>query len=42
MTFDDTPHLVYAANLSGSWMAGFQGYESQEGLKVVSVAIEPN
>lgn len=32
-TFDDTPHLVYAANLSGSWMAGVQGYEIAGGIK---------
>lgn len=32
-TFDDTPNLVYAANLSGSWMAGVQGYEMAGGPK---------
>ena len=32
-TFNDTPNLVYAANLSGSWMAGVQGYETAGGIK---------
>ena len=32
-TFNDTPNLVYAANLSGSWMAGVQGYELAAGAK---------
>ncbi len=32
-TFNDTPNLVYAANLSGSWMAGVQGYETSGGAK---------
>jgi hypothetical protein len=32
-TFNDTPNLVYAANLSGSWMAGVQGYETSGGMK---------
>ncbi|HJP90989.1 MAG TPA: hypothetical protein VJ875_03485 [Pyrinomonadaceae bacterium] len=32
-TFNDTPNLVYAANLSGSWMAGVQGYEQSGGIK---------
>lgn len=32
-TFADTPNLVYAANLSGSWMAGIQGYEQASGMK---------
>jgi hypothetical protein len=32
-TFNDTPNLVYAANLSGSWMAGIQGYETVGGIK---------
>jgi len=32
-TFTDTPNLVYAANLSGSWMAGVQGYETAGGTK---------
>jgi len=32
-TFNDTPNLVYAANLSGSWMAGVQGYETAGGSK---------
>jgi hypothetical protein len=32
-TFNDTPNLVYAANLSGSWMAGIQGYETSGGAK---------
>jgi len=32
-TFADVPHLVYATNLSGSWMAGIQGYEEAGGIK---------
>ncbi len=32
-TFDDVPNLVYAANLSGSWRAGIQGYETAGGTK---------
>lgn len=32
-TFEDTPNLVYAGNLSGSWMAGAQGYEVASGIK---------
>jgi hypothetical protein len=32
-TFNDVPNLVYAANLSGSWMAGIQGYETAGGIK---------
>jgi hypothetical protein len=32
-TFNDTANLVYAANLSGSWMAGIQGYETAGGSK---------
>lgn len=32
-TFNDTPNLVYAANLTGSWMAGIQGYETAGGSK---------
>ena len=32
-TFNDTAHLAYAANLSGSWMAGVQGYETAGGTK---------
>jgi hypothetical protein len=32
-TFNDTPNLVYAANLTGSWMAGVQGYEAAGGTK---------
>lgn len=32
-TFNDTPNLVYAVNLSGSWMAGVQGYETAGGSK---------
>lgn len=32
-TFTDTPNLVYAANLSGSWMAGAMGYETAGGSK---------
>ena len=32
-TFSDTPNLVYAANLAGSWMAGIQGYETAGGIK---------
>jgi len=30
-TFNDTPNLVYAANLSGGWMTGIQGYETAGG-----------
>lgn len=26
-------NLVYAANLTGSWMAGIQGYETSGGIK---------
>jgi len=29
----DTPNLVYAVNLSGSWIAGVQGYETAGGIK---------
>jgi len=32
-TLSDTPNLVYAADLSGSWMAGIQGYETAGGAK---------
>lgn len=32
-TFTDVANLVYAANLSGSWMAGSQGYETAGGIK---------
>jgi hypothetical protein len=32
-TFLDTANLVYAANLSGSWMSGVQGYETAGGQK---------
>ncbi len=32
-TFSDVANLVYAANLSGSWMAGAQGYETAGGQK---------
>ena len=32
-SFADVPNLVYAANLSGSWMAGSQGYETAGGIK---------
>lgn len=32
-TFNDVQNLVYAANLSGSWMAGIQGYETAGGNK---------
>ena len=32
-TFNDTPNLAYAVNLSGSWIAGVQGYETAGGIK---------
>jgi hypothetical protein len=32
-TFNDTPNLVYAADLSGSWMTGAQGFETVGGIK---------
>jgi hypothetical protein len=32
-TYEDVPNLVYSANLSGSWMAGAQGYETPGGAK---------
>jgi len=32
-TFADVANLVYAANLSGSWMSGVQGYEEAGGVK---------
>jgi hypothetical protein len=32
-TFDDTPNLVYAANVSGSWVSGVQGYATAGGMK---------
>lgn len=32
-TFDDTPHLVYAAHLIGSWIEGAMGYEDPNGIK---------
>jgi hypothetical protein len=32
-TLTDTPNLVYTANLSGSWMAGIQGYVTAGGSK---------
>ena len=32
-TFGDVANLVYATNLSGSWMAGIQGYETAGGPK---------
>lgn len=32
-TFADTPGLVYSVNLSGSWMAGVEGYEAAGGAK---------
>lgn len=32
-TFADTPNLVYSVYLSGSWMAGSQGYETAGGAK---------
>lgn len=31
-TFNDVQNLVYAANLSGSWMAGVQGFETAGGM----------
>jgi hypothetical protein len=31
--FTDVANLVYAANLSGSWMSGAQGYETSGGSK---------
>src|SRR5262245_54170177 len=31
-TFDDTPNLVYTANVSGSWMSGAQGYAAAGGI----------
>ena len=37
-TFSDTANLVYAANLSGSWMAGVQGYETAEEAKTAKAA----
>jgi len=30
--FSDVANLVYAANLSGSWMSGAQGYETAGGI----------
>src|SRR5690242_12269780 len=30
-TFDDTANLIYSANVSGSWMAGIQGYTTGGG-----------
>ena len=30
-TYDNVADLVYAANISGSWMAGAQGYETTGG-----------
>ena len=32
-TFNDVANLVYAANLTGSWIAGIQGYETAGGIK---------
>jgi len=32
-TFADVANLVYAGNLSGSWIAGAQGYETAGGIK---------
>lgn len=32
-TFTDTPNLVYAVNVSGSWFSGVQGYETAGGIK---------
>lgn len=32
-TFDDTPNLIYAANLNSSWMQGIQGYDTAGGIK---------
>ena len=32
-TFADVANLVYAGNLSGSWMAGVQGYETAGDIK---------
>jgi hypothetical protein len=32
-TFTDVPNLAYAVNLSGSWIAGAQGYETAGGIK---------
>ena len=32
-TFNDVQNLVYAANLTGSWMSGIQGYETAGGTK---------
>jgi hypothetical protein len=31
-TVNDTPNLVYAANLSSNWMTGVQGYETAGGM----------
>jgi hypothetical protein len=31
--FNDTPNLVYSADLSGSWMSGIQGYTTAGGIK---------
>jgi hypothetical protein len=30
-TFDDTPNLVYAGDVDGSWIGGAQGYETAGG-----------
>ena len=32
-TFSDIANLVYSGNLSGSWMAGIEGYEAAGGIK---------
>ncbi|HCT81222.1 MAG TPA: hypothetical protein DGT23_32575 [Micromonosporaceae bacterium] len=32
-TYSDTPNLVYAGNVSGSWISGVQGYETAGGIK---------
>jgi hypothetical protein len=31
-TFDDTPSLIYTANVSGSWISGVQGYAAPGGI----------
>lgn len=32
-TINGTPSLIYTANVSGSWMAGIQGYAEAGGMK---------
>lgn len=33
LSADDLPNLIYSGNVSGSWIAGIQGYTDTSGMK---------